>query len=165
MPAAQEGTEIEGNPLVAPGMEAIAAKSSESQADTGNSNYANQELDDLSSPFTRETVLVLNAIVSRSLSAIEAFDKARREPDCSDRLDNRATRLAKYEDLSEQAHQARIDLVAAGKRLRESGEYYNEAIFAGMLDFVKSVDVEIRQEINKLQDVQTPNDTVGAPAG
>ena len=41
-------------------------------------------------------------------------------------------------------------MAAAAERLRDSGERYNEAIFAAMVEFVNNVDKEIHQEIAEL---------------
>ncbi|QEG20676.1 hypothetical protein [Mariniblastus fucicola] len=112
-----------------------------------------QELEQLSSPFSKKTVLALNEIVARSLATIEAFDDQRRK------ADDHSERLKIYERLSIQAHQARSDMSAAGKRLRDSGEAYNEAIFNAMVRFVDDVDEEIRAEIDS--SLAEPRDTKG----
>ena len=112
--------------------------------------FVEQKLEDLTSPFTKETVLALNAIVSRSLSAIESFDKARRELENDNDEIQRVEMLATYTKLSQSTRQARGDMATAAERLRSSGENYNKAIFAAMVQFVNNVDEEIHAEIGKL---------------
>ena len=109
--------------------------------------FVEQKLEDLTSSFTKETVLALNAIVSRSLSAIERFDEARRDFNNDSDDAQRVEILATYTELSNTTRQARKDMDAAAKRLRNSGEHYNEAIFAAMVEFVNKVDNEIHAEI------------------
>ena len=112
--------------------------------------FAEQKLEDLTSPFTKETVLTLNAIVSRSLTAIETFDETRRELNNNTDDAQRVEILTTYTELSNTTRQARDDMAAAAERLRDSGERYNEAIFAAMVEFVNNVDKEIHQEIAEL---------------
>jgi hypothetical protein len=121
--------------------------------DDPSSTFVEQQLVQLGSPFTRETVLTLNAIVARSLSTINAFDDAREQLDASDRA-SAAEMLTMFHLLADQAALARQDMDAAAERLRNSGEPYNEAIFAAMVHFVDDVDEEIRAEIEQLSDVQ-----------
>jgi len=121
--------------------------------DDPSSTFIEQQLVQLGSPFTRETVLTLNAIVARSLSTINAFDDAREQLDASDR-ESAAEMLTMFLLLVDQAALARQDMDAAAERLRNSGEPYNEAIFAAMVHFVDDVDEEIRAEIEQLSDVQ-----------
>ncbi|QDU35768.1 hypothetical protein Mal4_00500 [Maioricimonas rarisocia] len=111
------------------------------------SRFVSQGLEQLSSPFTEETVLALNAIVARSLAAIRKFDDIRRD---SHGGENAAERLRQYAVASKEAKQARSDMEAASSRVRESGEKYNEEILAAMVRFVVKVDDEIREEIESL---------------
>lgn len=118
--------------------------------------FVEQELDQLGSPFTRETVLRLNAIVSRSLSAIEDFDRARTEPASSGGAQgpaapDRSRVLERYTELSRQAAQARADMSAAAREVRGSGERYNDAILTAMAHFVDDVDEEIGEELARLR--------------
>ena len=112
--------------------------------------FVEQKLEDLTSPFTKETVLALNAIVSRSLSAIESFDETRREIKNDNNDVQRDEVLATYTKLSRETKQAKDDMAAAAERLRDSNERYNKAIFAAMVQFVNNVDNEIHSEIAKL---------------
>lgn len=112
---------------------------------SASSQFVEQELDDLTSPFTKMRVLNLNAIVARSLSAIEAFDEARKELKADDEASVRSV-LKTYAQLSEQARLARDDMQAASEQLKSSGEQYSKPIFAAMVHFVDDVDQEIRDE-------------------
>jgi hypothetical protein len=116
--------------------------------------FESLELEHLSSPFKRETVLELNAIVARSLAAIQAYDLARRKP-----LDGDVSAaLGVYERLSVEARQARADIAASGKRIRESGEEHNRAILAAMVRFVDDVDKEIRESVQTLRTEVSDNE-------
>lgn len=114
-----------------------------------NSQFEFQELDDIESAFTKETVLKLNAIVARSLAAINAFDKARKMR--TDDAQGTAELLEKCSQLSENASKAKADMDSAAKVLRESGETYNEAIFSAMVEFVDKVDKELHDEVETLR--------------
>lgn len=115
-----------------------------------SSKFERLELDQLSSPFTKKTVLKLNKIVGRSLAAVQEFDRIRRTPDAG------STRISDYRTLSATANAARSDMSAASVQLRNSGERYNEAIFAAMVRFVDDVDDEIRAEVEQVSAVHTP---------
>lgn len=116
------------------------------QSPDGAARFVEQELDQLSSPFSRETVLELNAIVARSLDVIEEFDTARREH--AVRPSSATGGL--YADLAQRADGARVDMAAAEQRLRQSGERFNEAILAAMVRFVDGVSTEIALETERL---------------
>ena len=121
-------------------------------ADADSSRFVEQEIENLVSPFTKETVLTLNSIVARSLSAIEEFDEARKQfVSGDDVLVVEAMKV--YRSLSARAASARNDMGAERDRLLSSDERYNEAIFAAMVHFVEQVDEEIRQEIQYLQNM------------
>ena len=107
------------------------------------------------SPFSKETVLKLNAIVQRSKDAIDELDALqktiRREglPD-EDQL------LNQTKALSKQAADARKDMRRAVNELNSSGEDYSSETLAGMVKFVRQVDNEIRKELQKLQPLNDP---------
>lgn len=116
----------------------------------GASRFVGQELDQLESPFTRETVLTLNEIVGRSFGAITEFDDARKRLGATGEA--RAAELGSvYGRLSAKAARARVDMNAAAERLRESGERYNREILSAMVRFVEQVDDEIREEADRLR--------------
>lgn len=114
------------------------------------SRFVEQELDDIESPFTRETVLKLNSIVGRSLSAINEFDQVRSTAGVADNHDP-SRLLAVYEELSAKASAAQVDMGQESSRLVSSDEHYNEEILAAMVYFVSQVDSEIREEADALR--------------
>lgn len=118
-------------------------------------------LDDFSSPFSKETVLKLNAIVGRSLAAIKEYDGALpavQDSVAASLADRRSAgarakareNIAHVERLADEATDARDDLRAAEEELKASGEKYNEVILAGMIIFVEKVDDELRQAAAEL---------------
>jgi len=123
-------------------------------SDADSSRFVEQELENLASPFTKETVLALNSIVERSLSAIEEFDDARKQFVSGDDV-LAAEAMIVYRSLSARAESARSDMGAERDRLLHSDERYNEAILAAMVHFVEQVDEEIRQEIQFLQNLKS----------
>lgn len=137
--------------------ESVEAKVDNSQAketaDQANgrkpSEFELQEIEQLDSPFTKETVLELNTIVGRSLAAIDAFDTARKVQNDETAI---ANQLDKFKKLSKQASDAKVDMDAAKERLLKSGEKYNDEIFQAMVRFVDEVDKEIRDEISTLSE-------------
>jgi hypothetical protein len=130
-----------------------------SAAPSGGARPAFVELgpDELASPFSTDTVLKLNAIVQRSLETIQAYDKEFRairaaigkaaagDAVQADRAAAQAA-LARLEELSAAAASAHTDMNDAVEQLKGSGEKYNDALLAGMVDFVAKVDAEINQE-------------------
>ncbi len=114
------------------------------------SRFVEQELDDIESPFTRETVLKLNSIVGRSLSAINEFDQLRSTASVADDRDP-SRLLAVYQELSTKASAAQVDMGQESSRLVSSDEHYNEEILAAMVYFVSQVDSEIREEADALR--------------
>jgi hypothetical protein len=121
------------------------------------SGFVRIDPEDLRPAFTRETVIRLNAIVRRSLEAIEEYDDAIGEIRASARAAGRdgatgtirrdAERgLAQLRDLSARSRSALRDMNAEITRLEGSGETYNKTILAGMAHFVRTVESEIRAE-------------------
>lgn len=118
--------------------------------------------DQFDAPFRKETVLKLNAIVARSLSAITEYDGAipgiRAAVDAAiagkasaeARADARIG-VARIEGLAGEAKSARDDLRAAEAALKASGEKYNDEILAGMIIFVEKVDDELRSAAAELK--------------
>ncbi len=137
-----------GNEVHAPTPSYLAQGTSEVEA-LGSTTFVEQGLEHLESPFTKETVLELNAIVERSLLAIREFDVVRQGL-LSDGAEPNDTHLRVHEGLSQQAAVARCDMAAASDRLRRSREPYNEEILAAMIHFVDHVDEEIRAELERL---------------
>lgn len=118
--------------------------------------------DGIRSPFTKESVLRLNAIVQRSLDVIRDYDgsiaEIRRLVDTAakagatpgDKADA-ANAVARAMDYSSRASAARAAMDVAVADLKSGGEPYNEAILAGMIAFVERVDDEIRAEASALR--------------
>jgi hypothetical protein len=113
------------------------------------------------SPFERETVIRLNAIVQRSLDAINEYDGRRKEireaaavaaaPGADDAARAKATEGISFIDgLYDRAKAAFDDLKVAENDVKTSGEFYNDAILAGMVTFVTKVEVELREEKESL---------------
>jgi hypothetical protein len=102
------------------------------------------------SPFTKETVLKLNAIVRRSKDAIDDFDLLRKEYDDKGGLSGEKA-LASLQEFSGRAVAARDDMEKAVSELKESGEDYSREALAGMVKFVQQVDDEIQREIRRIE--------------
>lgn len=108
------------------------------------------------SPFEGNRVIGLNAIVRRSLDTIREFDKAvpaiRAAAETASRTgaapdrDAAEAGLKTIDAFYERALSARDDMAVAEKDLVASGEYYDDAIFYGMVKFTQDVELEIREE-------------------
>ena len=106
--------------------------------------------------FSKETVIKLNAIVSRQLTVVDEYDavisKARMTMQGS--TDNKQTQLSQYSDiidgLSQRSKMNLNDMAAAKTELIASDESYNEATLAGMMTFVMTVDKEISTQSDLL---------------
>ena len=117
-------------------------------------DFVVQELSQLTSPFTKERVVVLNAIVEKSLAVITEFDEARKGINQEDQKQlNEFAR--KLQALSKRAVAARQSMADAKVDLENSGEEYNKPIFAAMVKFVDDVDEEIRNEIEVVRKATT----------
>lgn len=116
-------------------------------------------LEGFSSPFTRETVIRLNAIVGRSLAAIREYDGTIKDVQravegagaSTKDWDAAHTGIARLKILSREAEAARAEMAVAEAELKSSGEKYNDAILAGMVAFVVKVDDELRGAIEELE--------------
>lgn len=131
------------------------AEVSEAPEAEGSEAFAGAELEN--SAFTRERVLALNAIVARSLEAINAYDRdiaairasvtaAVQEDAGAEQRAAGASGLEILAALQAEAGAARNDFDDEVAALKESGEPYNESILAGMRTFVERVDREIADE-------------------
>lgn len=123
--------------------------------------FVKQGAGDVRSPFTRETVIRLNAIVARSLAAIDEYDanikSIRASIDASvgasATVEDRSAAEAgvkKVAALYDQAKLAYDDMRGAENDLKSSGEEYNAAILAGMVGFVVDVENELGRAKNDL---------------
>jgi hypothetical protein len=100
------------------------------------------------SSFPPGVVLRLNAIMTRSKNVIDQFDKIR--PGLAQAKKSGAGDLTELKRLYEEAKSAKADLGIEGKKLLESGQYYDNVIFSGMTMFAEKVENELDEEI-KLQ--------------
>jgi len=118
---------------------------------------------ELKPAFTEKTVLKLNAIVRRSLDAVNDYDSKieaiRADVDAAVAADATQAMKAKAQaglDVVDGYHDVTVkslaDLKAEGEALDARGEYYNKTIFAGMVTFVEHVENEFRSEHQKLAD-------------
>ena len=110
---------------------------------------------DYKSPFTKETVLKLNAIVQRSKTTVDEFDRlmyARTK----DKVDKEQS-LTRIEELSQAAAIALSDIRTAVKELEASGEDYDQALLIRMVRFVRRVDNDIEKKIRDLKSETAAN--------
>ena len=116
---------------------------------------------DLKPAFTQNTVVKLNAIVRRSLDAINeydeiikdvrvAVDKVVTENAVPDLKEQAGQKVAQITVLDQASKSALSDMMAAATELRNSDEVFNRAILAGMVDFVEDVEREIAAQQIKL---------------
>jgi hypothetical protein len=102
------------------------------------------------SSFPTGAVERLNAIMRRSKNAIDTFDKivpGIREANKAGKGSAGKAELAK---LYGEAKSANADLIAEGKKLDATGEYYDVVIFSGMTLFAGKVEKELEEEIAAL---------------
>ncbi len=141
--------------------EAEAAPKKGVAASSPDDQFKELGLENFRSAFTRETVLKLNAIVSRSLDTVTKYDDeipkieiavARASgPDADDKARRDAEAgVALVKTLSEQASAAHADMLVASEQVRTSGEIYNAPLLSGMNRFVRRVDEEIREKLQAL---------------
>ncbi|TDF36609.1 hypothetical protein EYS14_17975 [Alteromonadaceae bacterium M269] len=111
--------------------------------------------------FTRETVIKLNAIVRRSYDVINQYDSviAKTYSDAMQASGKEATvqfkseakkQVSEIAQLEQRSDAALSDMMDAVKVLKKSGEEYNEAVLAGMVNFVKDVNEEITKKNTEL---------------
>lgn len=153
--------------LVIPSL--IAMMSHVAMADTAKEKQDRQQFvellpKDFKPAFTRETVIKLNAIVRRSYDAINEYDaviektytkimQASESESNQQYGDDTRQQLSTIQKLADRSSLALSDMTSAVDVLRKSGEEHNEAILAGMIDFVQDVNREINKknkEMHKL---------------
>jgi len=97
--------------------------------------------------FTKNTVLKLNAIVSKSLDVINEYDsvmgQVRRVKKTPIEEQNLSNEIERINQLSSQSKQILSEMLLAEKVLKDSDEVFNRAILAGMVDFVSDVEREV----------------------
>ncbi len=117
--------------------------------------------DELRPAFTRETVLKLNAIVQRSLDAVNEYDlviddiraavnAAAAEGAADAARGAAAEAITTLSGLHARSKAALEDMNAAVAALEAGDEIYNETLLAGMVLFVEDVEGEIRGEAETL---------------
>ena len=132
------------------------SNSSVSSTEANTQNIVKITPDKFQPAFSKETVIKLNAIVSRQLAVVDEYDavisKARMAMQSS--TDNKQAQLSQYSDiidaLSQRSKVNLSDMTAAKTELIASDESYNEATLAGMMTFVTSVDKEISTQSDLL---------------
>ncbi len=100
------------------------------------------------SSFPEGFVLRLNAIMVRSKNVIDQFDKIR--PALTQASKNGTADLTELKRLHEEAKSAKADLGSEGKKLLDSGQYYDTATFSGMALFATKVEKELAEEVKLL---------------
>ena len=103
------------------------------------------------SSFPKGAVERLNAIMIRSKNTIDRFDKAIPAIREANKAGTGAAGLAELEKLHSDAKSANADLIAEGKKLDASGQYYDVVIFGGMTLFAGKVEKELEEEIKLLR--------------
>lgn len=123
--------------------------------------FVEQGAADVGSPFTKPTVLKLNAIVRKSKNIIDRFDHdvpairaavaAGAKPGAAKAARARATTsLDALATLSERARINLAEMKRAERGVRTSGEKYNDTILSAMVAFCVDVDTELRTEHRQL---------------
>ena len=92
----------------------------------------------------------LNAIMTRSKNTIDTFDKVIPAIREASKAGTGAAGMAELEKLYDEAKSANADLIAEGKKLEATGEYYDIVIFAGMTTFADKVEKELAEEMKLL---------------
>lgn len=140
---------------------AIAAGQSARPQTPVREQFIEQGADQIGSPFTKPTVLRLNAIVQKSKDIIDRFDHdipgvraavadgARRGATPAARA-RAQTQLAALAAMSERARVNLADMKRAERRVRTSGEKFNDTILSAMVAFCVDVDTELRTEHRQL---------------
>lgn len=125
-------------------------------------------VEDFRASFERDTVIKLNEIVSRSLAVIREYDasikqiradvqSATAEGAAAESRAVAETGIGALAGLYDRSKIALDDMGTAVTELKASGEFYNEVILAGMIDFVEDVEREVRTEKEKLAATMTAN--------
>jgi hypothetical protein len=101
-------------------------------------------------PFTQETVTKLNAIMRRSVDALDEFDRLYADL-ATARESGNAARIAeiakRFGELEQQAANAKTDFLAEKAALIARKEYYDESYLAAMEYFVVQAPVEISEAL------------------
>ena len=92
----------------------------------------------------------LNAIMTRSKNTIDTFDKVIPAIREANKAGTGAAGMAELEKLYSEAKSANADLIAEGKKLDATRQYYDIVIFAGMTTFADKVEKELAEEVKAL---------------
>ncbi len=147
--------------LLAIGSTGADAQTAAPPAEPVTNTFVKQGDGQVSSPFTKATVLKLNAIVSRSKVAIDGYDAviaatrasvaAAGEPGAAPAARRKAkAMIAKIDKLATAAAAAHADLDKAETELKASGEVYNTTLLGGMKIFSTDVDTELHTAVTQL---------------
>lgn len=100
---------------------------------------------DFKPAFTRDTVIKLNEIVRRSHAVISQYDEIVKGIRASVKAASPEAKgkVSQIGALAKESKVALSDMMDAVKVLKASGEEYNSAILAGMIDFVQDVEREV----------------------
>jgi PBP1b-binding outer membrane lipoprotein LpoB len=125
----------------------ISGCSNQTEPMQTNKQVVEQTPSDFKPAFTKETVIKLNAIVSLQLEVINEYDAIiAMDKKASMTAEKKHKLMQSNSKIIELSTRSKINLnkmMAAEKQLKESGEEYNKATFAGMMDFMKDVEREI----------------------
>ena len=113
------------------------------------------------SSFPAGVVERLNAIMTRSKTVIDQFDKIRPGPEQASKTGT--VDLAAITKLHAEAKAAVTALDAEGKQLLDSRQYYNVLIFSGMAVFAEKVEKELQDEIKALSAASSPSSRGAKP--
>ncbi|MFM9827784.1 MAG: hypothetical protein ACKVOB_03440 [Sphingomonas sp.] len=152
---------IPAGSATAQGAQPQAAPAIDPAAGRKPTRFVEQGLEQLSSPFTKPTVIKLNAIVARSKNSIDTFDHivpgirasvaAAAKPKASLAARKAAhAQMGKLMALATKARTEQTAMKAAEKQVRASGEKYNDTILSAMVGFVDEVKTEIDEEVTQL---------------
>ena len=123
----------------------VVKENSAKRTNPNDNNILELAPGDIAPAFTRETVIKLNAIVSKQLEVVTEFDRIKRLHQKSESASEKD--ISEYEsvvsDLLAQAKANDKEMMEAKTALLESGENYNAPTLAGMVDFIKDVEQEI----------------------
>lgn len=150
-----------GGAATAQAQTAATGQSSAPASPRAPSQFTELGPDQMSSPFTKPTVLKLNAIVARSKSVIDQYDgaipgirsavAAGGQPHASPAAKRRAqTDFGQLVAMHQRATAAQVDMKRAEREVRASGEKYNDVILAAMVRFVDDVADELSTERKQL---------------
>ena len=139
------------------------ASAEKAKVEQPNQNIVELRPGDFKPTFTKETVIKLNAIVSRSLDIINEYDAVieNTQPTMQLLKTNAGNKLLaqkslKISALSKRSKENLLAMQKAEKQLKSSNEEYNSVVFAGMMTFVQDVERETSAKSEKLIEMLHP---------